>query len=168
MIFFHTTAGVSNSKWFVGRMRLKERSRGPLGNKKKLDYVLKINLFGKISKLNLCFLKNLHFFWCSRAALDPLAGRIGPSRGPHWTHSRAALDPLNRDTFVSNLYCRRQNWFNTIYLIYSSGYLILKGFKNKLDGRFNSHSFCLFIAISFYLFISILCAKILCLTWALT
>ncbi len=31
----------------------------------------------------------------SRAALDPLAGRIGPSRGPHWTLSRAAcLRPL--------------------------------------------------------------------------
>jgi len=61
----------------------------------------------------------------------------------------------NRDTFVSNLYCRRQNWFNTIYLIYSSGYLILKGFKNKLDGRFNSHCN---IFLSFYL--NIVCKNI--------
>jgi len=45
---------------------------------KKMDYVLKINLFGKISKSILCFLKNLkNVCW------------------PHWTLSRAAcLRPL--------------------------------------------------------------------------
>ncbi len=41
---------------------------------KTLNYVYKINKFGKISKMTRCFLKNLNFFLSSRAALDPLAG----------------------------------------------------------------------------------------------
>jgi len=71
-------AEVSNSKGLAGHMRLKVRSCRPHENN-FFYFVLKINLFGKIRKITRGFLSNIHFFWCSRAALDPLADRMWPA-----------------------------------------------------------------------------------------
>jgi len=57
-----------------------------------LNYVLKIDLFGKNKQLNLCSLKNLHLFLM-------FAGRIGPSRGPHVARGPRVWDPCPRRSF---------------------------------------------------------------------
>ncbi len=77
-----TKAGVSNSKGLAGRMNIKI-----------LNYIFKINVFGKINKLAQCFLKNLHFYQCSRAAIDPLAGRVFETPGLEQSFSTGRFRP---------------------------------------------------------------------------
>ncbi len=83
--FWPPTAEVSNSKGPAGRMRLKVWSRG-LHENKIFELCVKISLIGKIRKIAQFFPSNLQFFWCSRAALDPLAG-------PMWTAGRVFETP---------------------------------------------------------------------------
>jgi len=57
--------GVSNSKWLAGRMEIK-----------KVVLCVKNQFIWKTSKMTYVSLKIFIFFWCSRAALNPLAGRV--------------------------------------------------------------------------------------------
>jgi len=66
---------LSNSKWLAGRMRIKVRSRRPHGNK-NLNYVHKNQWIWKNKQIDWMFPSKSSFFLCSRAALDPLAGRV--------------------------------------------------------------------------------------------
>jgi len=40
------------------------------------ELCVKNQFIWKNKQNDLCFLKNIHFYWCSWAALDPLAGRL--------------------------------------------------------------------------------------------
>jgi len=83
---------VSSSKWLADRIRLKVRSRGPHGIF-FLNYVLKVNLFGKIrKKLNII----LKIFIFSDVC------------GPHWTLSRAACLRPGPDLEESNDFTCKQ------------------------------------------------------------
>ncbi len=76
---YSSKAGVSNSEWLAGHMRLKERSRGPHWKKwKKLpsNFHLKTKNSCKNRHIVYKFLRNSIIFRCSRAALDPLGGCV--------------------------------------------------------------------------------------------
>jgi len=91
--------------------------------------VLKFNLFWKKKENNSIFPFKSSFFWCSRAALEPLAGRMWPAG--HVFETPALNDAIFPSTCHINrkLFCPEINLFN-VFLIYKNNLNLINLIKD--------------------------------------